>query len=151
MKFNSKRILRIVYCIVAFFILSGTGVYIFRNQLLHYFVDRKLQHLESAYDLSIKYRQLQFKGLREIDLRDFSIVPFQRDTLLALRSMNVKLNFLPLLIGNIELNDMSLEHLALTFIKKDSISNYDFLFKKKEQHEPARKRGYYERVNSLRN
>jgi hypothetical protein len=151
MKFNSKRILRIVYCIVAFFILSGTGLYIFRNQLLHYFVDRKLQHLESAYDLSIKYRQLQFNGLREIELRDFSIVPIQRDTLLALRSMNVKFNFLPLLIGNIELNDMSLEHLALTFIKKDSISNYDFLFKKKEQHEPARKRGYDERVNSLLN
>jgi hypothetical protein len=151
MKINSKRILRIVYCIVAFFILSGTGFYIFRNQILHYFVDRKIQHLESAYDLSIHYKQLQFNGLREIDLADFSIVPNQRDTLMKLNSMQVKLNFLPLLIGDIELNDMSLDHLALTFIKKDSLSNYDFLFKKKEQHEPVKKRGYDDRVNSILN
>jgi len=151
MEFNSKRILRIAYCVVAFFIFSVTGFYIFRNQLLHYFADRKIQHLETTYDLSIHYRQLQFNGLREIDLSEFSIVPNHRDTLLNLRSMKVKLNFLPLFIGEIELNDMSLEHLALTFIKKDSISNYDFLFKKRNANETAKKRGYDERVNSLLN
>jgi hypothetical protein len=47
---------------------------------------------------------------------------------------------------------MSLDRLAVTFIKRDSISNYDFLFKKKKSDSnQTKKRGYDERVNSLMN
>jgi hypothetical protein len=103
MKKKLKHVLWIVYGVAGLLFLTIVGIYLCRNQILHYIADKKIQTLESEYDLTIHYDKLQFNGLREIELRRFSIVPLQRDTLLSLGTMNVKLNFLPLLFGNIEL------------------------------------------------
>jgi hypothetical protein len=149
MKINIKHALWAVYGIVGLLLLSAVGLYLCRNQILHYIADKKIQKLETEYNLKIHYDKLQFNGFREIELDRFSIVPVQRDTLMSLGAMNVRLNVLPLLMGNVELNDMSLDRLSVTFVKRDSISNYDFLFKKKNNNNETKKRGYNERVNSL--
>jgi len=149
---NIKHGLTVIYCFIGLLFLTSIGLYLCRNQLLHYIADKKIQKIESEYNLSIHYDKLQFNGIREIELNKFSVVPLQRDTLLNLNLMKLKLNVFPLLFGNVEINDMALDKLALTFIKRDSISNYDFLFKKKNSDSTqVKKRSYSDRVNSLLN
>lgn len=153
MKKSVKRGLRIAYCIIGLLLFTLTGLYICRDQLLHYMADKKISEMETDYGLNIHYNKLKFNGISEVELDNFSIVPQQRDTLLNLESMKVKLHLFPLLFGNIEVKDMSLKRLALTFIKRDSISNYDFLFRKDKNDSTNvnKKNDYSTRVNKLLN
>jgi hypothetical protein len=79
---NIKHGLTVIYCFIGLLFLTSIGLYLCRNQLLHYIADKKIQKIESEYDLSIHYDKLQFNGIREIELNKFSVVPLQRDTLL---------------------------------------------------------------------
>ena len=144
--------LRTAYIIVGVLILTLIVLFLCRNQLLHYFADKKIQEVEAEYGLNIRYNKLQFNGMREVELDKFSVVPYQRDTLLNMQTMKLKLKILPLLFGNIELNDMQVRQMALTLIKRDTISNYDFLFKKKKSDSTeVKKRDYADRINKLLN
>ncbi len=73
------------------------------------------------------------KGYNEVALQGLSIVPNQRDTLLTLQSVSVKLSFWELLKGEIEVRNVLMNGLAINFIKQDTIANYDFLFFKRQQ------------------
>src|SRR5574344_1333123 len=144
--------LRTAYIIVGVLILTLIVLFLCRNQLLHYFAEKKIQEVEAEYGLNIRYNKLQFNGMREVELDKFSVVPYQRDTLLNMQTMKLKLKILPLLFGNIELNDMQVRQMALTLIKRDTISNYDFLFKKKKSDSTeVKKRDYADRINKLLN
>ena len=117
-------------------ILSATGIlltsliclFAFRNVILCHIVDKRATRAEQTYGLQIHYQELRMKGCNEVALQGLSIVPNQRDTLLTLQSVNVRLNFWKLLKGNIEVRNVHMNGLAITFIKRDSAANYDFLF-----------------------
>ena len=70
------------------------------------------------------------KGLNEIELKNLSIVPRNRDTLLTLHTLNMHLNFWKLIRGKIEVRNVTVDQLKASFIKADSMANYDFLFLK---------------------
>lgn len=96
--------------------------------LLQSITNKRTTHIEQTYGLQIHYQNLQMKGCSEVTLQGLSIVPDQRDTLLTLQSVNVRLNFWKLLKGNIEVRNVHMNGLAIAFIKRDSAANYDFLF-----------------------
>ena len=54
------------------------------------------------------------KGCNEVALQGLSIVPNQRDTLLTLQSVNVKLSFWELLKGEIEVRNVLMNGLEST-------------------------------------
>lgn len=152
MKINIKHSLKVVYYSIALLVILLLGLYIFRNQLLRYVLDSKIKNLESEYQLRIHYDEVCFKGIRRIELNDFSVVPIKRDTLLKMNKMEVKLNILPLVIGNVELNNILVNKLAITFVKRGSVSNYDFLFHKNKKDSALYTKADYEgRVNKLLN
>ncbi len=94
------------------------------------------------------------KGCSEITLQGLSIVPDQRDTLLTLQSVNVRLNFWKLLKGNIEVRNVHMNGLAIAFIKRDSAANYDFLFSGHHPEattEPVIETNYAHRINRILN
>ena len=94
--------------------------------LLQSITNKRTTHIEQTYGLQIHYQNLQMKGCSEITLQGLSIVPDQRDTLLTLQSVNVRLNFWKLLKGNIEVRNVHMNGLAIAFIKRDSAANYVF-------------------------
>lgn len=128
----SKKINKAAFSLFALAILLSATIYLFKNKILHYVIDKKIDELEQQYNLSIKYGSINMVGINEIDLKDISVVPNKRDTFLILQSMNVDLDPLSLIEGRVSIFKIDIEKLTLNFIKQDSISNYDFLFKKKK-------------------
>lgn len=127
MKKNSKKSILLLSIGGGLFICL-ISIYLSRNMLLQSITNKRTTHIEQTYGLQIHYQNLQMKGCSEITLQGLSIVPDQRDTLLTLQSVNVRLNFWKLLKGNIEVRNVHMNGLAIAFIKRDSAANYDFLF-----------------------
>lgn len=123
---------RVAIILSALLILTGTGLYMGRNSLLRHLADSKINQAEQQYGLAIHYQSLEMSGLAQIGLTGLSIVPNERDTLLTLKSLEVNLNLFPLLRGRIDIHKVITDELSIRFIKKDSVANYDFLFRKNE-------------------
>ena len=143
-------------------ILSATGIlltgliclFISRNIILCHIVDKRTTRIEQAYGLQIHYQKLQMEGCNKVVLQGLSIIPNQRDTLLTLQSVNVKLSFWKLLKGEVEVRNVHMDGLAINFIKYDSLANYDFLFLKRQQEtesKPAIESNYANRIDRVLN
>ena len=93
------------------------------------------------------------KGLNEIELKNLSIVPRNRDTLLTLHTLNMHLNFWKLIRGKIEVRNVTVDQLKASFIKADSMANYDFLFlkRKRETSSGQVQTDYAHRINRILN
>ena len=67
-------------------ILVLAGLYLGRNGILCRTADKRILYAEQKYGLSICYEDLRMKGLNEIELKNLSIVPRNRDTRLSVIS-----------------------------------------------------------------
>lgn len=153
MKKNSKKSILLLSIGGGLFICL-ISIYLSRNMLLQSITNKRTTHIEQTYGLQIHYQNLQMKGCSEITLQGLSIVPNQRDTLLTLQSVNVRLNFWKLLKGNIEVRNVHMNGLAIAFIKRDSAANYDFLFSGHHPEattEPVIETNYAHRINRILN
>ena len=156
MKKNSKKHI---------LLLSASGglliclisLYLSRNALLRSIVDKRTSHIEQTHGLRIHYDNLKMNGLNEIILEGLSVVPEQRDTLLTLTSTRVKLNFWKLLSRKIKIRYVAADGITLAFTKRDSVTNYDFLFRKKPEYltrtspQTDTQTNYAERINKILN
>lgn len=137
------------------FLLLATA-FISRGSLLRHVADKRIARLEQRYGLDISYNQLRMKGLNTISVSGLNVVPEERDTLLALQSLNVRINLWKLLWGDINIKDVRMDGLSLTFIKQGPVANYDFLFlphSESEKSTPTSKSNadYTRRINTTLN
>ncbi len=132
-------------------IVTGIVAYVCRDTLLNHYAEGKFEDLEKEYGLKISYARLHMPGISEVEIEQLSVVPNNRDTLIELHSMQVDLNFWKMLIFKAEVKKVAADGVHVSFVKKDSLSNYDFLFKKdKKKIEDENKKDYAQRVsNSL--
>ena len=151
-KYSKKKIL--LLSISGGILICLISIYLYRNTLLQSIVSKHTARIEQVHRLNIHYEKMEMKGLNKIILQQLSIVPKQRDTLLTLKSAMIKLSFWKLLTREIEIRHVTVNDLSLTFIKQDSIANYDFLFKKGKEQLPqvtVNEANYSERINKLLN
>lgn len=113
-------------------LLLVIGVYAMRNSLLNHYVMGKTQSLSASAGLAIHYDKLEMNGIRTVQLNSLTVVPQQRDTLLRLHQLEVKLDFWSLLGLQLNVSEVNADGLNVSFVKGDSLSNYDFLFKGKK-------------------
>lgn len=109
------------------FLLLATA-FISRGSLLRHVADKRITRLEQRYGLDISYDQLRMKGLNTISVNGLNVVPEERDTLLCLQSLHVRISLWRLLWGDINIKDVRMDGLSMNFIKQGSTANYDFLF-----------------------
>ena len=114
-------------------ILSGAGLFLSRGILLRHVVDKRIAAFSTRYGVGITYASLEMPSLASVRVEGLSVVPFRRDTLLRLASAEVRLDFFPLLRGNLSVREIDTEGLVCTFRKQGTVSNYDFLFSRKGQ------------------
>ena len=124
-----RRLKQFGIWIALFTVLSGAGLFLLRGPLLRHIADRRIEALSARYGIRIAYASLKMPSLTSVRVEGLSMVPFGRDTLLRLASAEVKLDFLPLLRGNLSIRKVDTEGLACTFVKQGMVSNYDFLFR----------------------
>ena len=117
--------------------LSGAGLFLLRGILLRHVVDKRIADVSARYGIGIAYASLEMPSLASVRVEGLSVVPFRRDTLLRLASAEVKLDFFPLLRGNLSVREVDTEGVVCTFRKQGTVSNYDFLFSRKGQERDA--------------
>ncbi|KGE13968.1 glycosyl transferase family 51 [Sphingobacterium deserti] len=118
-------------------LLIGLGIGLsVRGEMLDRAVKKVQQTLLTRYEIDFKVSDYRFTGLTTVTFSDIEVLPENRDTLAQIESMAVSVRLWPLLFGDVKIGNLSLKNSDVTLIKHDSISNYDFLFKKKE-NEPA--------------
>lgn len=152
--FLRRRALKYILASLLSIILIGAlGVFLGRNPLLRHMANKRIVSAEGIYGLSIRYNSLRMKGVDEVELQGLSVVPRDRDTLLTLQTLNIELSFWKLLTGQIEIRQVRMNDLNASFIKANSIANYDFLFRKKEtaQEEQTVGGNYAQKIDGMLN
>ena len=144
-KIKAEQVKKTLIIVLGVLVVALIILFIERDALLNYYVKKKVASLEQEDSLNIKYSGLHMVGLSQVQVKDVSVVPVGRDTLMRMKRAAIDLNVWKLLRLTPSVKNIDMDGLAVTFVKKGSRSNYDFLFKKKQKEEDHR-RDYAARV-----
>ncbi len=124
-----------------------------RGDMLNKAVIKVQKKLKDDYQLNFEVDKYEFAGLRTVEFQKVKLYPDSAEQLAAIEEFQVSVKLMPLLSGNVQLNDLNLKNANITLVKHDSTSNYDFLFRKKADQDSAKEnsdnRTLAERVDNL--
>ena len=124
-----------------------------RGAMLDKAIGKVKQKLKDDYQLNFEVGDYQFSGLTSVDFNRIKVVPDSAEQLAAIDKFEVSVKVFPLLFGDIRIANMELVNADISLVKKDSTSNYDFLFRKKVDKDSTDKkedvRTLAERVDHL--
>ena len=132
----------LIITLISIFILFLIGIAIVfnkRQSLLDAAIAKAIKKAKTEYDLNVKISSYSFSGLSKVRFQSISIVPDQKDTLATIKDLEVGVKLLPLMFGSVKISELDIQNALVSLIKKDSVSNYDFLFKKKDKDTLANK------------
>ena len=100
-----------------------------RGFIIEFAAERKIKRIEGRLRIEINYDDLSLSGLSGVKIMGLSVVPEGGDTLLKADKIIARLNPWRLIILRPDLKYLEIERGGLTFVKRDSTSNFDFLYK----------------------
>lgn len=111
----------------------GTYAYSKRDALLKKMVAKAISKADKDYGLDVKIGSFGFNGLSSVNMQNVSVVPKDRDTLSTIEDITVGVKLFPLLFGNVKLSEIDLDKGSLNVVLKDTLSNLDFILKRKKK------------------
>jgi hypothetical protein len=122
----------VVAIIFIILFIAGYIAYTKREAVLQHEIAKAKAKAKLDYNLDLEIGSAHFVGLSTVDFTDVTIVPAQRDSLLSIKNFKVGIKLMPLLFGDVKLENVVMEngHLNLTDI--NHVKNFDFLFKRKK-------------------
>lgn len=126
---------------VFFLLLTIIGViaYSKREALLQKLMTKAITKAHKDYGLSLKVNHAGFSGLSTVSMEGISVVPKDRDTLSTIQNLTVGIKIFPLLFGHVKLSEIRLNNGNFNIVLKDSLSNLDFILKRKKKDSVATK------------
>ncbi len=109
--------------------VAGVFAYLKRESLLKTALDRAVRKAKRDYSLDVQIGSARFTGLNSVAFTNVSVVPQNCDTLTRLGRVEVGVRFWPLLTGKIALSGMTLENGLVQLVKRDTLTNIDFLIR----------------------
>lgn len=116
---------------LVFLIIAVSIAYAKREALLRSAIERGINKAKLDYGLNVKIGTAAFSGLSTVSFKNITIVPENRDSLADIHDFRVGVKLFPLLVGDIKLSEINLNNGKINLVKKDSVSNYDFIFRKR--------------------
>jgi len=134
---GQRKALRITgWALLGLFLLGAIGAgyaYTKREELLRVALDRGTKKAKRDYKLDLKIGSARFTGLSSVAFADVSIVPEERDSLVRLNRVEVGIRLWPMLLGQIALSDLTLENGMVQVVRRDSLTNIDFILRRKKR------------------
>ena len=119
-------------CAIIVFLGIGVAVGLSKREgILKDGIAKVQQKLKKDYQIDLIIDKYGFGGLTNVVIEGVAVVPEQRDTLAQIHKLSVSIRLLPLLWGDIRIGNLDMNNGRVSFVKGDSTSNYDFLFRKK--------------------
>lgn len=138
-----KKYLKIGAYVFGVFMLLLTALaavaYTKRESLLKTAIAKAVVKAKKDYDLEVKIASAGFVGLSSVHMTNISVVPKDRDTLTTISDITIGVKLMPLLFGNVKLSEINLTDGKLNIVLKDSLTNLDFLLKRKKKDSTATK------------
>ncbi|MBD2755550.1 transglycosylase domain-containing protein [Spirosoma validum] len=135
MTYRQQKAIRIAgWVFLSIFLVAcvGAGIaYSKREALLKTSLAKAIRKAKRDYHLDVRIGSAKFTGLSSLAFTDISVVPEERDSLARIQRVEVAVRFWPLLAGKIGLSGMTLENGLIQVVKRDSLSNIDFLLHRK--------------------
>ncbi|WP_017257475.1 transglycosylase domain-containing protein [Pedobacter arcticus] len=128
-----KTILITVVAFLAIMVVGVSVIYNKRDGLLKSAVEKGIIKAKVKYNLNVAIASYGFDGLTSVYLKDVTVIPENRDSLARIGDLKIGVKLFPLLFGNVKIAELTIHNALLSLVKKDSVSNYDFLFKKDVQ------------------
>ena len=137
MTIRQRKALRITgWVFLSLFLLGCVGIvfaYFKREELLTTALERATRKAKRDYNLDMRIGSARFTGLTSVAFADISVVPENRDSLARIDRAEMSIRFWPLLVGKIGLSAMTVENGFLQVVKRDSLTNIDFLIRRKKR------------------
>ncbi|WP_432713129.1 transglycosylase domain-containing protein [Pedobacter sp.] len=115
------------------FIAVAAVAYSKRAALLKTMVAKAITKADKSYGLQVKIGSAGFNGLSTVHMTNISVVPKDRDTLSTIEDLSIGIKLFPLLFGDVKLSDMTLHNGSITVVSRDSLTNLDFILKRKKK------------------
>jgi hypothetical protein len=147
--FKKAAIGFIIFLISAFLL-----IFVFRTSLLHFAIAKYQKKFEASHNAFVSIKESGFADLNSIYLKNVVIAPAGRDTFLSIQTIFAGLDFFNLLTGNIRFHKLEINDVSIHVFEKDSLNNYDFLYKRKghRRSDPGvNKKAYSSKLNSIIN
>lgn len=106
-----------------------------RNPVLRFTVNRQIREYNSSGYSSLVIRSLRFEGLWSVRIAGLSIGEKGGDTLLKAGTLMFTINPWKLFAGRISITSLRMEDIYLTVVRRDSLTNYNFLLQKNKNRE----------------
>ncbi|MCZ4243242.1 biosynthetic peptidoglycan transglycosylase [Pedobacter punctiformis] len=132
-----KKYLKIGAWVLGVFLIVcmalGAVAYSKREALLKKMMAKAIAKADKDYGLDIKIGSAGFAGLSTVKMTQISVVPKDRDTLSHIEELSIGVKLFPLIFGNVKLSEVKLRDGFVSIVLKDSITNIDFLLKRKKK------------------
>ncbi len=125
--------------LLTLFIVAAAVAYSKRAELLKTMVAKAISKADKNYGLEIKIGSAGFKGLSTVHMSNITVVPKDRDTLTTIENLTIGVKLFPLIFGDVKLSEMTLSNGQVTVVKRDSLSNLDFILRRKKKDSTATK------------
>ena len=119
--------------------ITGSIAYSKREALLQKMIAKAISKANKDYDLDVKIGEAGFNGLSTVHMTNITVVPKERDTLTTIADMTIGVKLWPLLFGNVKLSDLNLRDGKISLVFKDSLTNIDFILKRKKKDSTEKK------------
>ncbi|QNL52423.1 transglycosylase domain-containing protein [Olivibacter sp. SDN3] len=133
-KINPRHLKVLAYVlggVLIVLLVTGIVVYNKRERLLAEAIERVKTKAKKEYDLNVSIEKAYFSGMNKVTLENIAAKPEQGEQLLSIAYLEVGVKPLPLLAGNVKIAALNVHDGKLSFVKRDSVSNYGFLFNEK--------------------
>ncbi|MCY4781055.1 transglycosylase domain-containing protein [Sphingobacterium sp. UT-1RO-CII-1] len=104
-----------------------------RKELLSKTLAKVERKFRDDYAIVFKVEEARFSGLNSVSMRHVELLPDNREKLADIGYMEISIQLWSLLFGEVKVGNLQLHDTQVSFVKRDSLSNYDFLFRKKQQ------------------
>ena len=112
---------------------GGLIAYSKREAVLQTIITKAVNKAKRDYNLNLKFSNPHFEGLTSVAFSNVSVIPENRDSLININDLLIGIKLLPLISGDFKIAQLKIKSGKINLVKHDSISNYDFLFKRKNR------------------
>jgi hypothetical protein len=128
------KIIRVVsISLLGLLFISSIIAFTKREALLNTAIKKAINKADKEYDLILKIENAGFVGLSTVSFKNITVVPRGKDSLARIINFRVGVKLFPLIFGDIKLSEIKLERGFINLVKRDSLSNFDFLFRTKKK------------------
>ncbi len=142
-----------VFIVSCFLLLTILSLFLFRNALLDYAMQRVAERITTKSNLVLVIKEKGFQGIRNIYVKEISVVQPGKDTLLSIAHADVRISLTSLFRFKIRFDEIFADQVHISMIKyNDSTSNFDNLFRNEKtgnDSASSNSAGYNEMISSV--